>query len=323
MPRWAIQLEFTQVTPRPYDDGGDFSITSVHSPSRDEYREAFRRVSEHLERGDCYQVNLTFPFEVAFEGPPQAMVNKLWRGNPHAGPYAHATFLPTPLLPGLVGQSPECLFQAVHGSGSRLALQTMPIKGSAPLRPGDSPEKKWRQLAMDTKEEGELFMIADLLRNDLNRIEFPRARVLKKKAPLVVPGILHQYSLIEIALSRGTTLREIMRALFPGGSVTGAPKKRVMEIIRDVEGRDRGLYCGTTFIHHEGIFRGNINIRTAQIHRETKRLNYSAGGGVTLLRRFGKGVHGDVGKGRELFSMLPGFSGKTIQNTHKKSFLKH
>ena len=277
----AIELEFQDVRSKDPKSVCDFAMGPVRPPSFSQYSESFNQVRAHLLRGDCYQVNLTFPFEASFQGNLEGMLARLWRDRRSVGAYAHATSFPS-LGKSFVSQSPECLFQ-LQEQGEHFILQTMPIKGSLKLRREDVVDFKWQELVKNKKDEGELFMIVDLLRNDLNRIERPLARVLRKKAPLVVPGILHQYALIETMLSHQVTLDKIMIPLFPGGSVTGAPKRRAMEIIHSLESERRGLYCGTTFIQHRDIFRGNINIRTAEIHYPSLNIRYFAGGGITLL----------------------------------------
>ena len=150
------------------------------------------------------------------------MLARLWTDPQNIGAYAHATYFPS-LKKSFVGQSPECLFK-VQKDGKDFILQTMPIKGSLKLQYGDSINSKWQELTSNKKDEGELFMIIDLLKNDLNRIELPLAQVLRKKAPLVVPGILHQYALIEIALSRKVMLDKIIKSLFSRGQHHGGPK---------------------------------------------------------------------------------------------------
>ena len=128
-------------------------------------------------------------------------------------------------------------------------------------------------------------MITDLLKNDLNRLDTPSAEVRKLRAPLLVPGLLHQYSLISLKLKNEISVSTTMRALFPGGSITGAPKKRVMGIIADVERYNRGIYCGSTLLCIGNNKVANINIRTASINIEERIWRYGAGGGITLLSR--------------------------------------
>ena len=160
----------------------------------------------------------------------------------------------------------------------------MPIKGTL-RRDSKSVAKLWQQMLDDKKEEGELLMITDLLKNDLNRLDTPSAKVRKLRAPLLVPGLMHQYSLISLKLKNEISLADTMKALFPGGSITGAPKKRVMEIIDDLERYKRGVYCGSTLLCYGNKKVASINIRTASINIEERMWRYGAGGGITLLSR--------------------------------------
>jgi anthranilate/para-aminobenzoate synthase component I len=125
-------------------------------------------------------------------------------------------------------------------------------------------------------------MIIDLLRNDLAKIELPRARVIEKKLPLIVPGLLHQYAKIEIELSKNVSVKNIIKNIFPGGSVTGAPKKRVLKLLLDLEQRERGFYCGSTLICFKTMKSASINIRSADIDFNKCQLAYQSGGGITL-----------------------------------------
>ena len=122
----------------------------------------------------------------------------------------------------------------------------MPIKGSVKIK-GDV-KKAWKKLKESMKDKGELNMITDLLRNDLSRIEKPISKVRKKYVPLLVPGIIHQYSIIDVDLSYKITLLKIIKSLFPGGSITGAPKRRVYQILGSLEKNRRGFYCGSTIL---------------------------------------------------------------------------
>jgi len=158
----------------------------------------------------------------------------------------------------------------------------MPIKGTLRTEGGDVAFL-WKKMLADQKEEGELVMITDLLKNDLNRLDIPSAQVRRLRAPLLVPGLLHQYSLISLRLKNEVTLAATMKALFPGGSITGAPKKRVMEIIEKVERYNRSIYCGSTLLCIDDRKCASINIRTASINIEDRIWRYGAGGGITLL----------------------------------------
>ena len=277
----AIEMRFEKVVRQTFKERVDFLLKDFSYPTFKEYKKSFHGVRKHLLRGDCYQVNLTFPFDANFQGEFFGILKSLWNDGIGIGAYAHGTFFPE-LKKSFISQSPECLF-TIQKKKQGFFLRTMPIKGSLSCQSKDQWEKKWQELDKNKKDAAELSMVTDLLRNDLNRIGTPRAGVVKKKMPLLVPGILHQYALIECPLSSKTSLGKIMEVLFPGGSVTGPPKKRVLEIIYHLERERRGLYCGTTVIQHGSLFCGNINIRTASLDHHLNRLRYFAGGGITLL----------------------------------------
>jgi para-aminobenzoate synthetase component I len=251
-------------------------LKSLERPSWTEYKQAFNHIQEHLLDGHAYQVNLTYPFEFETEDllDPRDIMDFFFTRK-GLGAYAHATYYGDEMT---LSNSPECLFQ-YHDD----EIFTMPIKGT--LRRKGSFASDWKKLKSDEKEEGELIMITDLLRNDLNRLEHPRARVRKLKAPLKVPGLLHQYSLLSVSLENQISLLKVFESLFPGGSITGAPKMRVMEILQETERYQRGLYTGSTLLCLENRKMANINIRTAQIGVGDRLWRYAAGGGITLLSK--------------------------------------
>ena len=100
---------------------------------------------------------------------------------------------------------------------------------------------------------------------------------------LLVPGLIHQYSEIKVPLSQHVTLKNILEKIFPGGSITGAPKKRVMQILKKLESRSRGFYCGSTLLFSKGQIEASINIRSSVVDFKKRSLSYQAGGGITLL----------------------------------------
>ncbi len=255
----------------------ELPLKTLERPSWSEYKVAFGKVQEELLNGNCYQVNLTFPFDFMSEEllDPRD-ISDFFFAQKNLGAYAHATYLGDEMI---LSNSPECLFQYRDNE-----IFTMPIKGTM-RRDGKSVKQLWQQMLADKKEEGELLMITDLLKNDLNRLESPTAKVIKLRAPLLVPGLLHQYSLIAVKLKEDISLAKTMKSLFPGGSITGAPKKRVMEIIGDIERYQRGIYCGSTLLCVGNKKAASINIRTASINIEERIWRYGAGGGITLLSR--------------------------------------
>jgi para-aminobenzoate synthetase component I len=252
-------------------------LRTLERPSWSEYKESFHRIQQELLAGNCYQVNLTFPYDfMTDEMLDPRDICDFFFAQKNLCAYAHATYLGDELI---LSNSPECLFQYRDGE-----IFSMPIKGTIPTQ-GANQRKLWQSMLNDPKQEGELLMITDLLRNDLNRLQRPQAQVLKLRAPLRVPGLLHQYSLIRLKLKETISLGEVIMALFPGGSITGAPKKRVMQIIGEVERYQRGIYCGSTLLCWGNRKVASINIRTATIDLEHRLWRYGAGGGVTLLSK--------------------------------------
>lgn len=250
-------------------------LETLERPSWSEYKIAFQKIQEELLLGNCYQVNLTFPFDFGTENvlDPRDIADYFF-SQKNLGAYAHATFFGEEMI---LSNSPECLF---HYQDK--VLFTMPIKGTM-KRIDKNWKPLWKKMLANAKEEGELIMITDLLKNDLNRLDRPVAKVHKLRAPLLVPGLLHQYSLISVKLEQKVSILKTMRCLFPGGSITGAPKIRVMQIISEVERFKRGPYCGSTLLCLGKRKVASINIRTAHIHLEERLWRYGAGGGVTLL----------------------------------------
>ncbi len=246
------------------------------------YQASFNSGYDALMRGDCYQFNLTYPFryesDVSLDF--ETLCSLLLSDTKRTGAYAHLTVIPQ-LEKIYVSNSPECLFQG-RILEEKLKLWTMPIKGTINCSDDDSLNEKWLELKKSVKDQAELYMITDLLRNDMTRIEKTPSKVIKKKLPLKVPGLLHQYSLIEVELSKNITLKKVLKGLFPGGSVTGAPKKRVMSILDVLENEPRGFYCGSTVILDEDIIAASINIRSGEYEMNSKMLKIHAGGGITL-----------------------------------------
>jgi para-aminobenzoate synthetase component 1 len=249
--------------------GPDFSI----------YRQAYHQGYKELIKGNCYQFNLTCPFNYSFDKKYGAIdfIFSLWENNKTRGAFGSATYIP--LWDKLfLSNSPECLFQYNNN-----ILSSLPIKGTMPLQNAKNWRHVWKNLICDKKSQAELYMISDLIRNDLSRIELPRAIIVKNKAPKIVPGLLHQYSQIEIELSDNVNVWRVIEKMFPGGSITGAPKLRAMRLIDQLEKRERSFYCGSTLILFKKMKSASINIRSCTVDFRTLTLCYQAGGGITLL----------------------------------------
>jgi len=212
--------------------------------SADAWKAAVRRTLEYLAAGDAYQVNLTQPFTAPLAGPAWTLFARLAREHPAA----FSAYLD--LGDGkVVANSPELL---VRVRGRR--IETRPIKGTRPR--GDDPGHDAAlaaALQADPKEAAEHVMIVDLERNDLGRICRTGSVHVEAFARLEThPTLHHLVSVVAGELADGVGLAALLRALFPGGSVTGAPKLRAMEIIAELEPWPRGVYTGALGLLHPG-----------------------------------------------------------------------
>lgn len=242
--------------------------------TRDDHLAAVGRTRDYIAAGDIYQANLTFPLGLAAEGGAEALYAALAA----AQPVGHGVLIEQEGLPSILSRSPE-LFFATDTAGR---IVTRPMKGTMPR--GATPQEDEANrlfLAQDEKNRAENLMIVDLLRNDLSRV----AEVGSVKVPRLYEvesyATVHQMvSEVEGRLRPGIGLAEIFVALFPCGSITGAPKVRAMEIIRELEVAPREIYCGTIgWAAPDGRASFNVAIRTILLEEDgTARLD--VGGGI-------------------------------------------
>ncbi|MAF76529.1 MAG: hypothetical protein CME60_00080 [Halobacteriovoraceae bacterium] len=279
----GIWMVYTSRLPLEDCDPGKLKSLKVKlAPSSPtDYEVAFSKGREHLLRGDCYQYNLTFPQSLMISDFKLDEFLSRWKNKEHRGDYAHFTSVNGTHY---FSNSPECLFDLQEREGG-WELHTRPIKGTIS---SDIPNA-WETLKGSQKNESELYMITDLLRNDLNRIEDPQVEVLALKERMDVPGLVHSYSHLKVDLSDEVSLLKMIRSLFPGGSITGAPKKRVMEIISSLEPSHRGFYCGSSILKSSEFIGASINIRSGyftpvkdKAETQMAKLLYWSGGGVTI-----------------------------------------
>lgn len=232
---------------------------------------AVAQVRGYIASGDIYQVNLARRATCRFEGDRLKLYEALRRGNP--APYS--AYLEADDLT-LISTSPE---QFIRKRGGE--LQTRPIKGTRP-RGGDAREDAAQeaQLRDSAKERAELLMIVDLERNDLGRVaEFGSVRVDGLYQLERYASVIHQTAQVRATLAPGRDIYDVLRATFPGGSITGAPKIRAMEIIEALEPTRRGAYCGSIgYVGFDGNAEFNIAIRGLQLNRG--RLDYQVGSGI-------------------------------------------
>ncbi|MEA4945372.1 MAG: bifunctional anthranilate synthase component I family protein/class IV aminotransferase [Propionicimonas sp.] len=231
---------------------------------------AITEVQERIAAGDCYQVNLTS--RMATLPPPGDDLYSRFRGLASTQPQGYAVFLRGA---GVASVSPELFFHARPDG----RVTTQPMKGTAPA--GTPPE----QLRGHPKEQAENLMIVDLLRNDLGRVCLPgTVRVDGLFDLLELPTVWQLVSTVSGQARPGTGLADLFAALFPCGSVTGAPKIRAMEVIAGLESQPRGWYCGALGVLRPGgeaIF--NVAIRT--VEQRGSRLECGVGSGIVADSR--------------------------------------
>ncbi len=254
-------------------EGGSFRVHGAPVVNLDgsAYRDAFARVQAYIRAGDCYQVNLARRFAVAAEGDPWTAYRRLRRLNP--APFA--AFLRTP-FGAVLSSSPERFLELRAGR-----VETRPIKGTRPRLADPGGDRAMAaELAASPKDRAENVMIVDLLRNDLGRVCRPGSiRVPELFALERYASVHHLVSTVTGELAPGEDAAGLLRACFPGGSITGAPKVRAMEIIEELEPHRRGVYCGAIgYLGFDGAMDVNIAIRTL-VHSHGG-LRYWAGGGI-------------------------------------------
>jgi para-aminobenzoate synthetase component 1 len=236
------------------------------------YTEAFERIQDYITEGDCYQVNLTKRFEVHADGDA-LFAYKLLRKN-NAAPFS--AYFKTDDV-DILSASPERLLQVAGDH-----VETKPIKGTRPRDLADA--NRDLQLAVELqsseKDRAENLMIVDLLRNDLGKVCAPGSIKVPKPFDLEsFTTVHHLVSTITGELSDDKDAIDLLRACFPGGSITGAPKLRAMEIIEELEPHRRGIYCGSiAYIGFDGNMDSSITIRTMVY--SNNRLRFWAGGGI-------------------------------------------
>ena len=237
------------------------------------YLDAVARVREYIVAGDIFQANLSQRFEGPLDEPPFALYRRLRQHNP--APFA--AYLGFDDM-AVLSASPERFLRL---DGDRRSIETRPIKGTRPRGLGPMHDAALgRALAESQKDRAENVMIVDLLRNDLSRVCRPgTVRVPELFALEHHPTVHHLVSTVVGELEPGADAADVIRAAFPGGSITGAPKVRAMEIIAELEPTQRAVYCGSIgYISATGAMDTSIVIRTCLALRG--QIYFQAGGGI-------------------------------------------
>ena len=250
-----------------------FSLTTPwrSNMSREGYGERYRRVQAYLQSGDCYQVNLAQRFQAGFQGDEWQAFLRLNRAN--RAPFSAFLRLPDSAI---ISLSPERFILLDRGH-----IQTRPIKGTLPRL--DDPEEDARQAArlqQSPKDRAENLMIVDLMRNDVGRVAAPGSvRVPELFVVEPFPAVHHLVSTVTADLPPALHATDLLRAAFPGGSITGAPKVRAMAIIDELEPHRRSAWCGSIgYISLCGNMDTSITIRT--LTAAGGQIYCSAGGGI-------------------------------------------
>jgi para-aminobenzoate synthetase component I len=274
---------------------------------RSEYLHAVRKIINYLKAGDIYQANLSQRFETGFQGDAYSLYLELFKRNPapffayiHAGDHH------------IVSTSPE---RFIRQNG--LTVETRPIKGTIARgknKAQDQQNKK--QLQNSTKDNAELTMIVDLMRNDLSRVSRHDTVIVSEHRRIEsYENVYHFVSVIKSELQKDKDSIDLIKATFPGGSITGCPKIRSMEIIDELEPVQRHVYTGSIgYISFHKTMDMSIAIRTAVITKG--RIYFSVGGGIVYDSDPEKEYQETLDKGKTLMETLRAESPQKIIHRH-------
>ena len=270
--KWhALIAQFSQLPEQQEHDA--FKVVSPVNSNMDKvfYTRAFNRIKQYLKEGDCYQVNLAQRFVASCEGDPWTAYQLLRELN--AAPFSCYLNLPDVQI---LSSSPERFLKLTKG-----VVETKPIKGTRPRKQDNAEDQQQiKSLESSDKDRAENLMIVDLLRNDISKTCLKGS----VKVPVIFDvesyaTVHHLVSTITGILADDQHALDLLKSCFPGGSITGAPKIRAMEIIEELEPNRRGVYCGAIgYIGFDGNMDSNIAIRTL-VHSQNT-IRFWAGGGI-------------------------------------------
>jgi anthranilate synthase component 1 len=251
-----------------------FAPPTLREDDPQRFLDGVARIHAYLRAGDVFQVNLSRAWRAQFETAPDAaaVYDRLRHANPapFAGLLRHGDA-------ALLSSSPERL---VSVRGRR--AETRPIAGTRPRFPGDDEAARIRDLVGNPKERAEHVMLIDLERNDLGRVCKPGS--VRVDELMTVESYAHVHHIVSNVggeLRDGVTPGEVIRAVFPGGTITGAPKVRCMQIIAELEGEGRGAYTGALgYLNRDGDLDLNILIRSAWL--QGRQLQFRTGAGIVV-----------------------------------------
>ncbi|MFA5982519.1 MAG: aminodeoxychorismate synthase component I [Methylococcaceae bacterium] len=268
---WQSLIERFSVLPA-LAASGNFQVGEIKANmDKTDYAKAFTKIQAYLKEGDCYQVNLSQRFTAQCQGNPWLAYLSLRQQNP--APFS--AYLNFPAVQ-VLSSSPERFLKLSNGS-----VETKPIKGTVPRKQNAKADlQQIQHLQASAKDRAENLMIVDLLRNDLGKT----CDTGSVKVPVLFDvetyaTVHHLVSTVTGELSEKQHALDLLKTCFPGGSITGAPKIRAMEIIEELEPHRRGVYCGAVgYIGFDGNMDTNIAIRT-MVYSDNQ-LRFWAGGGI-------------------------------------------
>ncbi len=272
---WKIEFEYKRVSRifdlEQYSD--DYQVSNISAEcNEDEYRAKVEKIKEYILAGDVYEVNLSQQIKAEFSGNPYQLFNKLYQINdaPFSG---YLNFGEQKII----CNSPEMFLQA-----DGHMLQTRPIKGTIARSEDEDIDTRNRQILLNSsKDEAELFMIIDLLRNDIGKVcKYGSVKVLEEKRLEAYKNVYHLVGIISGMMKAEYDYIDLIKATFPGGSITGCPKVRCMEIIQELESFNRHLYTGSIFIMNQNYLNSNIVIRSGIICDD--QIFFNSGGAITI-----------------------------------------
>lgn len=282
-----------------------FKLDSQVASNMDEadYAAAFNKIQHYIQEGDCYQVNLAQRFSAQASGDSWQAYQKLREISP--APFmSYMNFGNMHVLSG----SPERFLQVMDGN-----VETRPIKGTRPRALDPALDAQYAQdLQTSLKDRAENLMIVDLLRNDIGKnCETGSVRADKLFQLQSFANVHHLVSIVTGRLQAGKTALDLLRGCFPGGSITGAPKLRSMQIIEELEPHRRGVYCGAIgYIGFDGNMDTNIAIRTAVYlsHNDKGEISFYAGGGIVADSDLQKEYKETLDKASSMLKVMQYFS---------------
>jgi len=306
---WNISVVWEDAQGRQPKSAAELSLVSDQEPAefrvgklqsnftREAYLQAVSRIREYIRNGDVYQVNLSQRFSFPLQGDPYVLLRRLFALNP-APFYAYLNCRDFVIFSTSMERF---LFRQED------YLETRPIKGTRPRgRAVEEDEAQRQELLASPKDDAELSMIVDLLRNDLGKVCRARSVQVKEHKRLeAYQNVYHLVSIVIGELMPGTSHVDILRGTFPGGSITGCPKIRSMEIIDELEPHVRHVYTGA--IGYLGLHRNmdlNVAIRTAIV--ADGRGHFSVGGGVVYDSDEQAEYEETLHKGHTLFRLIEG-----------------